>query len=1094
MKPIRLKIAGLNSFSEEQVIDFEKLTSQGFFGIFGPTGSGKTTILDGITLALYGKNARGSENFINVNTNAASVSFRFQISGAEIRQYQVDRVIRLDRNGQKKTGTIRLWEVTADGLEVLEDQERTVTKACQEIIGLSYEDFTRTVLLPQGKFSEFLLLEGKSRREMLERLFNLEKYGDGITRKLAVEIGNVRDELSELRGQLTGFEDIHSEALSDITGAIEKGKREYEDCQSRLQEKEARDREYEAIWQIQKELEDLEEQDRRLLEKKEEHEQELKRIALAESAGRVLPLFEKGRRLEREHQEAKGLMMELLQQQERLQLLRTEKKTELEKYADERAVLLPTLKIEENVLQGVLLEQKELNIQKEILREGKARVERLLEERDKLTKSHEQNMEEKKNAEARLEELAFRIDELAIGEEVRESFQRGKSLTEKLEGLEELKKKAAAEKAQVEKAAEDQGRILSGILSEKEELERQYLVLKGKTIMLFGQELQDTRERRIQLERRLSEKLTSYEELKEAQYRLRQEQAISLLKSDLKEGEPCPVCGSREHAGDPVSEAEKDHEPWDALEALVEKTELELTGLRSDLTKLDVEEKASGLKLEQLRLEELLPRELKEFQQEIQEKGLQLERGNALFGEYENGIRKSDLEYKRLELLVKDQMETMDRLAQEIGTRDFLAGLRGIQEKLKERSLLEGVEKKERVRLEELQNMSVRLVDPMNGLSVEIAAEKSKVEEMEKNLRKKEEELHRKTGGTTDVGERLREIRQTMERQEQVYQSAEREWKAMEESFGETLRRRTETSGRAEELMKYSEAAIGEYRQALETEGFSEVEELLEGKMDDAELRQRKLDCEEYRRAAESLLTRRRAAEDKLQGKRVEEQQRNAHKEQLLTLRKERDTLLEELVKRKQERERIETKLQELKELIQNKEILEHKSALLSDLESLFRGKKFIEFIAMHQLRYVSKGASRRLQEITNGSYGMEVDEAGQFIIRDFKNGGVKRGASTLSGGEIFLASLALALALSAQIQLKGKAPLELFFLDEGFGTLDDDLLEVVIGSLERIHHDKLKIGIISHVDAIKSRVPVKLMIQPAKMGLGGSRARIEVN
>lgn len=85
-----------------------------------------------------------------------------------------------------------------------------------------------------------------------------------------------------------------------------------------------------------------------------------------------------------------------------------------------------------------------------------------------------------------------------------------------------------------------------------------------------------------------------------------------------------------------------------------------------------------------------------------------------------------------------------------------------------------------------------------------------------------------------------------------------------------------------------------------------------------------------------------------------------------------------------------------------------------------------------------------------------------------------------------------ISLALSAQIQLKGTAPLELFFLDEGFGTLDDDLLEVVMNSLERIHNEKLKVGIISHVEAIKNRVPVKLMITPAESGMGGSKVRIE--
>ena len=197
-------------------------------------------------------------------------------------------------------------------------------------------------------------------------------------------------------------------------------------------------------------------------------------------------------------------------------------------------------------------------------------------------------------------------------------------------------------------------------------------------------------------------------------------------------------------------------------------------------------------------------------------------------------------------------------------------------------------------------------------------------------------------------------------------------------------------------------------------------------------------------------------------------------------------------IKLQEELKIIEDKMIELKGLLKQKEELDHKLALLNDLDKLFKGKKFVEFVAATRLKYVSLEASKKLKEITNGNYGLEVDEDGRFIIRDYKNGGAERDASTLSGGETFLASLALALALSAEIQLKGTAPLELFFLDEGFGTLDDNLLEVVMSSLERIHNDKLKIGIISHVESIKNRVHVKLLVTPAEAGLGGSKVKIE--
>lgn len=90
------------------------------------------------------------------------------------------------------------------------------------------------------------------------------------------------------------------------------------------------------------------------------------------------------------------------------------------------------------------------------------------------------------------------------------------------------------------------------------------------------------------------------------------------------------------------------------------------------------------------------------------------------------------------------------------------------------------------------------------------------------------------------------------------------------------------------------------------------------------------------------------------------------------------------------------------------------------------------------------------------------------------------------------MASLALALALSSQIQMKGSAPLELFFLDEGFGTLDENCLEVVMEALEKIRNKKRSVGVITHVEEIKARIPVHLLIEPAKAGEGGSKISIE--
>ncbi|MGA9288062.1 MAG: SbcC/MukB-like Walker B domain-containing protein, partial [Anaerobacillus sp.] len=149
----------------------------------------------------------------------------------------------------------------------------------------------------------------------------------------------------------------------------------------------------------------------------------------------------------------------------------------------------------------------------------------------------------------------------------------------------------------------------------------------------------------------------------------------------------------------------------------------------------------------------------------------------------------------------------------------------------------------------------------------------------------------------------------------------------------------------------------------------------------------------------------------------------------------------------------------------------------LGKLQTVFRGNSFVEFIASEQLEQVSLDASQKLGDLTSQRYAIEVDSSGGFLIRDDANGGVRRPVSTLSGGETFLTSLALALALSGQIQLRGAHPLQFFFLDEGFGTLDESLLDTVITSLEKLQNESLSVGVISHVPELRARLPRKVIV-----------------
>ena len=253
MRPIELKIKGINSYREEQVINFNQLTSQGFFGIFGPTGSGKSTILDAITLALYAKLPRGSKNFININETSASVSFRFSITTTETKEYLVERSFRYpgkDRSSTARNTTARLSLLSDVDTEILADKPTDVTRSCTDLLGLSSDDFLRTVVLPQGQFSDFLKLKNQERRGMLQRIFHLERYGIELTRKVAAARQRMDIEVSSSEGQLQAYDDISKEALDNISS-------ELVELKENLEKEELTEKELSEKYQLLNELKEL---------------------------------------------------------------------------------------------------------------------------------------------------------------------------------------------------------------------------------------------------------------------------------------------------------------------------------------------------------------------------------------------------------------------------------------------------------------------------------------------------------------------------------------------------------------------------------------------------------------------------------------------------------------------------------------------------------------------------------------------------------------------------------------------------------------------------------------------------------------------
>ncbi|WP_158961274.1 SbcC/MukB-like Walker B domain-containing protein [Myroides fluvii] len=275
MIPITLTLEGFYSYQEKQVIDFTQLIQAGLFGIFGKVGSGKSSILEAISFGLYGEserlNARDNRAYNMMNLKSDRMSIDFEFFNFKEKKYRIYREFK--RNSKRfddvKRGDAVLYQWKEEQWIPLPDLN------VEEVIGLSYENFKRTIIIPQGKFKEFIELGGKDRTKMMQEIFGLDRFD--LTGKTKALYSETRQKYDHLQGQLQRFTTLTKEQIDEVK--VQHQKQEQQLKQMTLVFKQEQER-YQQLKAVKLDFEALEES-RTTLRELEQKEGEVKAQELA---------------------------------------------------------------------------------------------------------------------------------------------------------------------------------------------------------------------------------------------------------------------------------------------------------------------------------------------------------------------------------------------------------------------------------------------------------------------------------------------------------------------------------------------------------------------------------------------------------------------------------------------------------------------------------------------------------------------------------------------------------------------------------------------------------------------------------------------
>ncbi|SFA83521.1 exonuclease SbcC [Lentibacillus halodurans] len=1029
MRPLKLTMTAFGPYKRTETIDFNELDQYNLFVISGNTGSGKTTIFDGICFALYGS-ASGTDrednrmlrsDFAADDTHTA-IELEFEIND---RHYRILRQPGHVKKGNKsKTGERYEFYEKMDGREVPCVDRQIVSeidKKVEEIIGLTQDQFKQIVMLPQGEFRKLLTSQTENKEAILRRLFKTESYN-----QINLLLRDRKNRVDQTFKQAQQMLDHYIQSI--YTALPERKESELFNLLSD---------EFYNINQIASCLD-------------AEIAYYTEQISIDEQ--KYQDAYQKHDRKQTELHQAKALNDQFADLDKKRNDLEELKKqvpayTEKEKHLED-AEQASHLEIYEKQTADWKQDEK---IKTEFLHQAKSTDEdakRKLEQAEYVYRQEEHKKSEREEAGRQLERLKGylpTVKELDQRKNDLETLaQKGKKAAEDLQNVKkDLQKKTEETEAYDKKITEIDQAVTQ--LPEKQQartnMQEQYKAVNAYLNLQtkYSSLKQD-------VERKETSFLTVQKAYREKEHIWLNNQAV-ILADHLHDGEACPVCGSNEHPhkannqGEVISRSELTSlkKELDNKEKLYREAAAEVKSKAKELTEKEQELVDNGIKKgDAASLKEHLLQKGTKLKREVEF----LEKQREELKQYKADHKKAKEEQKRLET----KKEQLDKTYQDLQS-DYRAASEVYKEKL--RTIPEDVQT--------------------------VAALEKQIESIE---------LHK-----TKLEKAWDDAQQQLNQAKELSTKAGADLKHAQKQLNETKEKRTK--------------AEQQFQQALSEAKFETEEAYHTAKMPAAE-RQKWKDT--IRRFNENLSAKKQQVND------LSEILKHKERVNLSRLQEELEMLkqayeqaykaLNQSKDYKHQASNIRGNLMQAHEQVADRE---KELAAITDLYDVLRGQNnqkisFERYLQIEYLERIIEAANGRLKRLSNGQFYLMRSERQEShgrqsgLALDVYDAytGQTRDVKTLSGGEKFNASLCLALGMSDVIQsFQGNISMDTMFIDEGFGTLDEESLNKAIDTLIDLQQSGRMIGVISHVQDLKTMFPARLDVIKTKEG--HSRTQFQV-